>query len=123
MGAVPYGKHPPGSLTAALFCIQVHTLRPWDLFCCDAVAGHAPEGPGDGGRVVEVEVGEGRLEGVGRLPGIVVGHGGAHVVKDVRGTDPVVEQVEDGAVGAVDGLEGALDPGVLVLVKVGNVDI
>mmetsp|Transcript_2808 Transcript_2808/g.8500 ORF Transcript_2808/g.8500 Transcript_2808/m.8500 type:complete len:206 (-) Transcript_2808:421-1038(-) len=46
-----------------------------------------------------------------------------HVVRHVRGADPVMQKVKDGAVRAVDGHEGALDVGPVLLLEVGDVGV
>jgi hypothetical protein len=45
------------------------------------------------------------------------------VVQHVRGANAVVQQVDEAAVRAVDGLERSFHPGVLRLVEVGNVNV
>ena len=87
------------------------------LDALDVVAGlgDAPHGLVPGRWVVVVQSLGAQVvpEGGGGDVGLVEGHLVEEMVGDVGGTDLVMEEVED-AVGAVDGGEGALDPGPFV---------
>ena len=88
-----------------------------------AAAGHAPEGPVDGGGVVAYQIGELALEQGRAAPSVVMGDSRIHVMAHVGGANAVVEQVDQGAVGAIHGLQGALGPGPLVGAEVGDVGV
>mmetsp|Transcript_9149 Transcript_9149/g.30416 ORF Transcript_9149/g.30416 Transcript_9149/m.30416 type:complete len:354 (-) Transcript_9149:371-1432(-) len=89
----------------------------------DAVARDAPERRVDRRGVVEVNLGEGLCDGVGRLARVVVRDGAVDVVRHVRRPDLVVQPVEDAAVRPVDGEECAAHVRELVVGEVGHVHV
>ena len=77
----------------------------------------------DGSGVVAHQIRELPLEQGRAAPGVVVGDGRIDVMAHMGGAEAVVEQVEQGSVGAIDGLQGALGPGPLVGGEVGDVGV
>ena len=91
------------------------------LFDGDALCRDTPQSLRQGRRVVQVVLGERLLHRLSGGLGAVVWDGAVNVVYDVGGTDAVVEKVEDGAIGPVDGHEGTLDVAPVAAGKVRHV--
>ena len=75
-----------------------------------------------------MHIGVGLLDGLGGYFGLVVGNRRIEMVGNVRGTNLVVQKVNESpriklVVGAIDRVQGTLYVGVVVMGKVRNVDI
>ena len=101
----------------------IGTLVSGELLHCHTIFGYSPQRLRHRRWVVEVVLWKRRPQRISCFFGVVVGHCRAEMVRDVGAADVVVQEVDDVAVGAVDGLERAFHPGVVVLVEVSYVHV
>jgi hypothetical protein len=102
---------------------HVGALLSWELLDCYTVLGYSPQSFRHWRWVEQVFLRIGSSQGVCSFLGMVMGHCSAQVVRHVGAPDVVVQEVDQITVGAVNGLEGAFHPGVVVFVEVSNVHV